>query len=177
MFEDYIQDSFTFFGIAESAVNTDERAARMYFRASVFCAASALEAFVNFIGESFNQAPQMDPNERAFLNDKTLEVSASKGTVEDRVRYHAIDSKVKFIIKRFNVPLDPLLSSQWRGFKEFKRFRDSLVHPRALNDEISLSDYVDNIKSGLNANIDIMNSISSTIFGKPLRQSLLDLKL
>ena len=54
MFEDYIQDAYSFYELAKAKTNTgDEREAKMFYRASVFCAASSLEAFVNFIGETF----------------------------------------------------------------------------------------------------------------------------
>ena len=177
MFEDYLQDSFVFFEKGENKSSTDQRAAKMYFRAAVFCAASSLESFVNFIGDTFRGNKSIDKNEIAYLNDKILEVVAQRGKIEERVKYYSIDSKVKFIIKRFDVPLDPLDSDQWRHFIEFKKFRDSLVHPRNLTDTIELSVYRNQIKAGLNANIDIMSAISQQLFSKPLRKNLLDLKL
>lgn len=149
----------------------------MFYRASVFCAASSLEAFVNFIGDTLEKGNGLNPIEKAFLNDCTLEISPSKGSVEGKVKYFSLDSKVKFIIKRFNVPIDPLVASQWRHFKEFKKLRDSLVHPRNTSDELKIEDYRNQIKNGLNANIDIMDAISRTLFGKPLRKGLTDLKL
>ena len=73
MFEDYIQDSFSFYELAETkAAIGSEREAKMFYRASVFCAASSLEAFVSFIGETFKQGDNLDKNEIAFLNDKML---------------------------------------------------------------------------------------------------------
>jgi hypothetical protein len=176
MFEDYIQDSFFFFEAGMRCVSSDERAARRYFRASVFCAASALEAFVNFVGDALNKGGGIDRNELAFINDKALEISPSTATVEERTKFYPIDSKVKFILKKFEVPLDLIASAEWRHFREFKQFRDSLVHPRNLHDEIAIATYVQRIREGLNANIDIMNAISQKLFGKPLRKSLLDLK-
>lgn len=177
MFEDYIQDSFSFYKLAEHSSTLNERDAKMYYRASVFCAASSLEAFVNFVGDTLDKGGTIDKNEIAFLNDTALEISPSKGVIETRIRYYSIDSKVKFILKRFKVPLDTSKAAQWRHFLEFKILRDSLVHPRNISDELKLEDYRNKIKTGLNANIDIMNSISKIIFSKPLRKSLTDLKI
>ena len=177
MFEDYIQDSFSFYELAEQSISTNERTARMYYRASVFCAASSLEAFINFIGDTFNKGNTLDKNEIAFLNDLALEISPTKAKIETRTKYYSIDSKVKFILKRFNVPLDTSTAAQWRHFLEFKELRDSLVHPRNLTDELKINDYRTKIRTGLNANIDIMNSISKKLFSKPLRKNLTDLKL
>ena len=178
MFEDYIQDAYNFFELAEEkAKNGLEREAKMFYRASVFCATISLEAFINFIGDTFKQANTLDKNEIAFLNDKVLEISTSKATIEEKIKFHSIDGKVKFILKKFNVPIDTATASQWRHFLEFKKLRDDLVHPKAISDEMAVQGYKDNIKKGLNANIDIMNAISNKLFTKPLRKSLTDLKI
>lgn len=178
MFEDYLQDAYSFYEMAEYKNKLgQEREAKMFYRAAVFCAASALEAFVNFIGETFKQGNNLDKNEIAFLNDKVLEISTSKATIEEKVKFYSIEGKVKFIIKRFSVSIDVSSSSQWSNFIEFKGLRDSLVHSKSIDDERSLSDYQSGIKKGLNANIDIMNSISLKIFSKPLRKNLTELKI
>src|SRR5207237_2789363 len=95
-----------------------EREAKMFYRASVFCAASSLEAFVNFIGDTFKQGDNLDKNEIAFLNDKTLEISTSKASIEEKIKFNSIDGKIKFILKKFNVPLDISIAGQWRDFIE-----------------------------------------------------------
>src|SRR5688500_4796632 len=115
MFEDYLQDAYSFLELAKQAVeDNNERKAKMYFRASVFCAASALESFVNFIGDTFSKGGGLDKNEVAFLNDKILEISPSKGMIEERTKFNSIDNKIKFILKKFSVPIDPATTSQWR---------------------------------------------------------------
>lgn len=178
MFEDYIQDAFSFYELAEIHGNSgDNRKAKMFYRASVFCAASSLEAFVSFIGDTFRKGDNLDKNEIAFLNDKTLEVSESKATIEEKVKFNSIDRKIKFILKKFDVPLDTSTAGQWRDFLEFKDLRDSLVHPRSISDDRTLRQYKKSVKKGLNANIDIMNSISAKLFNKPLRKNLTDLKI
>jgi len=178
MFEDYIQDAFSFYGFAEAQAKIGkEREAKMYYRASIFCAASSLEAFVNFIGETFKQGDNLDKNEIAFLNDKILEISTNKAIIEEKTKFNPIDGKIKFILKKFNVPIDISTATQWRDFLEFKNLRDSIIHSKIVSDEKSLIEYQQSIKKGLNANIDIMNSISTTLFRKPIRKSLTDLKL
>lgn len=178
MFEDYIQDANFFYMLAEEKVVAgNEREAKMFYRAAVFCAAGSLEAFVNFIGETFKQGNTLDKNEIAFLNDKTLEISTSNATIEERTKFNSIDGKIKYILKKFMVPLDISTANQWRDFLEFKNLRDGLVHPKLISDEKTLIDYKQSIKKGLNANIDIMSSISTKLFNKPLRKNLTDLKL
>ena len=178
MFEDYLQDAYIFYKLAEDKVALgQDREAKMFYRASVFCAASALEAFVNFIGDTFRQGDNLDRNEIAFLNDKIIDVSPSKASTEEKIKFNAIDSKIKFILKKFLIPIDLAISAQWRHFLEFKDLRDSLVHSKSISDERTTSDYRKSIKSGLNANIDIMNAISEKIFSKPLRKGLTELKI
>ena len=58
---------------------------------------------------------------------------------------------------------------------DFKKFRDSLVHPRQVDDETSLHEYQTTIRAGLRAIIELMNVISQGMFRKPLRRRLLDL--
>ncbi|GAH06858.1 unnamed protein product [marine sediment metagenome] len=53
MFEDYLEDS-NYFATKASEV-TNEREAKRYYRVSVFCAMSAVEAFTNYIGETLAQ--------------------------------------------------------------------------------------------------------------------------
>lgn len=176
MFEDYIQDAYSFYTKAV-ACGSDEREAKMFYRASVFCSASSIEAFVNFIGDTFSQGGNLDKMSVAYLNDKALEVVPTTGEIQERVKYNSIDNKLKLIIKTFNVPLDISSSKQWSAFMRFKDLRDSLIHAKTASDERTVDKYRSAIKDGLNANIDIMNVISNAVFSKPLRTSLTDLKL
>src|SRR5688572_26520626 len=124
MFEDYLQDAYCFFELAEnSTIECNEREAKMYYRASVFCTASALEAFINFIGDTFKQGNNLDKLEIAFLNDKILELSPSKAIIEEKLKFNSIDGKVKFLIKRFSVPIDISTSVHWQNFLKFKQLR------------------------------------------------------
>jgi len=175
MFEDYIQDAYSFYGLAESAGN--EREAKKFYRAAVFCAASSMEAFMNFIGDTFKQGDNLDKNELAFITDKILEFSPSKLKVLEKIKFNPIDEKVKFIIKRFNVGLDFSSSSEWTNFLIFKDLRDGLIHPKSIYDERLLSDYKLSIKKGLNSIIDLINLISLKLFSKPLRKSVAELKV
>ncbi len=178
MFQDYLEDAFQFYQLAEMKKTAgEEREAKMYYRASVFCAASALEAFVNFIGYTFNQGNSLDKIEVAFLNDIAYEVVPAKARVEEKNKFNSISEKIKFVIKKFSVAIDLTSSTQWRDFLAFKEFRNSLIHSKSIDDTIKLSDYSINIQKGLNANIDIMNAISQKLFQKPLRRNLIDLKI
>jgi hypothetical protein len=63
----------------------------------------------------------------------------------------------------------------WVKFMEFKDFRDSLVHPRQVDDETQVDEYRKRVRNGLKAIIEIMDDISKGMFQRPLRKQLLDL--
>jgi hypothetical protein len=174
VFEDYLQDSYDFLSYAERfAKEADERNARRYYRAAVFYASGAMEAFVNYIADSFAQARNLSDHEIAFLNDKAILFSATKGIVE-RVEFHKLDDKIKVLMHRFSPGFD-FMSIEWNKFMEFKKVRDSLVHPRQVDDETPVQTYKKAVREGLKAIIEIMNNLSQGLWGKPLRRQLLDL--
>ena len=174
MFEEYLQDSYEFLSIAEQRTKDGaDREARRYFRASVFYASGAIEAFVNYIADSFAQSGSIPKYEISFLNDKSTVFSVDKG-LSEKSEYHRLDEKIRLILKRFAADYD-FKNVTWVKFMEFKRFRDELVHPRQTDDETPLLDYSKKVRTGLKAIIDIMNTISTEMFGQPLRRQLLDL--
>lgn len=173
MFEEYLQDSYEFWIVAEKFVReSKDREAKRYFRASIFYATGAIEAFINYVADSFTKASNIEPYELAFLNDKVLYFSADKGLTE-RIEFHKIDDKIRVLMKRFSPSFD-YKSLTWNKFMEFKKIRDSLIHPRDLDDEIKISDYRKK-KEGLRAIIEIMNDVSKGVFKKSLRKKILDL--
>jgi hypothetical protein len=175
MFEEYLQDAYSFFHSAQAASSSgNTREAQRYYRAAVFYASGAIEAFVNYIADSFAKAATLPPHEIAFLNDKTLYFSVSKGDLIERTEYHKIDDKLRLLIKRF-IPTFNFQDPSWSKLMSFKEFRDSLVHPRVLEDETDLPSYKSKLSSGMTGIIQIMNVVSQGIFRKPLRKQILDL--
>lgn len=174
MFEDYLQDSYEFLSLADKlADGGSNREARRYYRASAFYASGAIEAFVNHVAECFAQAGNISPHEIAFLNDKALFFSSAKGLCE-RAEYHRLDEKIRLVMKKFVLSFD-YQGLTWVKFMEFKDFRDSLVHPRRLEDETGVAEYRKKLQSGLRSIIEIMDAIARGMFGTPLRKQLLDL--
>jgi hypothetical protein len=173
MFEEYLQDSHEFLLNARcSSRSQDDRTAKRYYRASAFCASGAIEAFVNYIADSFARAEALTPLEIAFLSDKVL--TFDKGKQVERVEFHRIDEKLRLLLDKF-VPEFDFARTCWCKFLELKQLRDSLVHPRKDEDGTGIAEYDRNVSGGLSAIIEVMNSLSSGIFNKPLRKQLLDL--
>lgn len=175
MFELYLKDSAIFLDLANQSLEArqSEEACR-YFRASVFFAYSALEAFVFYLGNSFSQANNIEPMEIAYLNDKRVYFDPSVG-VRERTEYHTLEDKIRILLRRFS-PESSVGKSEWEKLQNFKKFRDSLVHPKQIDDLTSVDEYLSKATDGLQAVIDIMNSLSIKIFNKAMRQKLLDLR-
>jgi hypothetical protein len=174
MFEEYLQDAYEFFRIGhEASGSSNLREARRYYRASIFYAASALEAFVNYIADSFDKAQSIPQYEIAFLNDKNLIFTVDKGLIE-RIEFHRLEDKIRLLMYKF-VPSFDFNSPAWSHFMQFKDTRDALVHPKLSDDETEIHEYYKKVQTGLSAIIRIMNDISTGIFHKPLRKQLLDL--
>lgn len=172
MHEDYLQDAYVFFTLANQA--EDEKEAKRYFRASVFYAAGAIEAFVNYIADSFAKAESLTIYEIAFLNDKNLYFSSDKFILTEKVEFHRLEDKLKFLLKKFDSSFD-FQSSAWSRLSEFKKLRDSLTHPKQSEDELTIEEYRKKLKIGISGTIEIMNALSKCIFQSPLRKGLLDL--
>lgn len=176
MFEEYLQDAYEFFQIAQKAgKRSNAREARRYYRASVFYTAGAIEAFINYIADSFAKAASMSTHEIAFLNDKNLSFSSDKFKVIEKTEFHRLEDKLKFLIKRFVPGFDFHKNKDWSRLLEFKTFRDLLVHPRQIEDEMSITEYQKKLRTGIAGVIGVMNSISKGIYKKPLRNKILDL--
>jgi hypothetical protein len=174
MFEEYLQDAASFLSEAiHESKEGNAREARRFYRASAFYAYAAIEAFVNHVGDTFSKAGTMERHEICFLNDTSLSYRDNKGFVE-KTEYHKLDEKLRFLIGRFGSDFD-FESRTWVKLKEFKKFRDSLVHPRQDDDETSLPVYRVSVKSGLRSVIEVMNHIQISIFKRPLRRRLLEL--
>lgn len=174
MFEEYLQDSHRFLSIAEEACKkSNEREARRYYRASVFYSAGAIEAFMNYIADSFAKAKSLTDHEIAFLNDRRLVFSVDKG-LSEKTEYHSIDDKLRLLLSKFTPGFDFSIDP-WSSFMQFKQFRDILVHPRQTEDNIEIGEYHTKVQTGLSSIIELMNCVSKGISKKPLRKQLLDL--
>jgi hypothetical protein len=149
--------------------------AKAFFRAGVFYTASAMEAFVNFLGDGFAIAESLSSHERAFLNDKQFVVSPASATVVEKTRYYGLEDKLKFLIHKFVPGCELGASKDWERFLEFKNFRDRLVHPKQVEEEIEVSVYKQKLAEGMSGTINLMSTISEGIYRRPLRKQILDL--
>jgi hypothetical protein len=173
MFEEYLQDASEFFEEAKKA--TDVRIARRYYRAAIFYTSGAMEAFVNYIADTFEKGGTFTPHEIAFLTDKNLTFSQKKWELIEKTEYHKVEDKIRFLLKKFSPEFD-FNNQAWSSLMSLKDIRDSLIHPRNAEDETTANEYRKILSTGLHGVISTMNSVSVAIFKKPLRLQILDLK-
>lgn len=173
MFEEYLQDASVFF--EEGKKTLDPRIARRYYRAAVFYTSGAMEAFVNYIADTFEKGETFTSHEIAFLTDKSLAFSRHKYIVMEKVEYHSVEDKIKFLLSKFSPDFD-FNNSSWSSLMELKQIRDSLIHPKNSEDLTSSDQYRKILFSGLHGVISTMNTVSEKIFKRPLRPLILDLK-
>ena len=171
MFEQYLKDAFYFFSEAENKANKAS-----YYRASIFHLASAVEAYVNYIAYSFDQGNFLETKtEINFLNDRLEYVDAKTGTTEIQKKYNSVDDKLKYLVNRFTKGNAKLVEEAcWSGYKNFKKFRDELVHPKEGTPEITDEDYKSKTEKGLRDTIILIDKISKSIFDRGLRPGILD---
>lgn len=174
MFEEYLEDSNYFLAQAERAA--DEIIAKRYYRASTFCAANAMEAFVNYVADTLSKGAPLQPHEIAFISDKkyTFELNKPQLLVQKN-EYHSLEDKLGMLIKKFIPNFDFKLDIDWKNIVSFKDLRDGLVHPRQAEDLQDTAYYSQTIRKTLKSIIVIMNKLYQAMFRSPLRRKLLDL--
>lgn len=175
MFEEYLKDAHEFQMMASSANKEgDTETARRCWRSAVFAANSAMEAYLNYLSDSFNQSKKLPDYEQAFISDKVLFFSVEKMEIVSRVEYHKTEDKLRFFIRKYKAEVD-LRGASWSRFCQFKQFRDGLIHPRLPEDDIATKAYQKELNLGLQSVIELMNLLNQAIFRRPLRKKLLDL--
>ncbi|MFX0202876.1 MAG: hypothetical protein ACFFCW_42770 [Candidatus Hodarchaeota archaeon] len=175
MFEDYLEDA-NYFAVRASKESIEREMKRNY-RVAIFCTMSAVEAFINYVGDTLIQGNTIKPYEIAFLNDKKFDVPGGTFQVLDQIEYHRMEDKLRFLICKFVNDFDFEHMACWSRLLELKKLRDKITHPRQDEDEISIDEYKRKIEAGLTSAIEIMNYLCKGIFKRPLRKKLLDLSL
>lgn len=174
MYDIYIEDAY--YLALEGKEATGDKEKKRHFRASIFYSVSAIEAFVNYVGDTLSKSKEFPPYEIAFLTDRRFDITDGQFEILDIPRYQRLEDKVRFLLNKF-VPTYDFSGAPWREFIEFKRFRDSLVHPRDSDDTIGVDEYQRRTEIGINATLDLIDSLCKGIFGKNLRKGLRELSL
>lgn len=174
MFEEYLEDASYFFNQARESRN--DKLAKRYYRACVFCTANAIEAFVNYFGDVLAKGGPLQAHEVAFLNDKeyVFKIEESDLLVQRR-QNHALEDKLGLLTKRFVQGFDFKANKDWKNLNKFKEFRNGLVHPRKAEDDMNSNDYDVLLHTSIISVITLMNVVHEGMFHQSLRKKLLDL--
>lgn len=174
MFEDYLEDASYYVELAKEA--GDEKLAMRHYRSAVFHIGGSLEAFVNYVADSFRDGEAMQSYEIAFLCDKKFVMLNGAFQVTDQIEYHRIEDKLRFLLGRFVPKFEFGSTACWSQFTRFKEFRNALTHPRSEVEDFSLGEYEQNAISGLIAVIELMDELCFGMHTRRLRPKLLELK-
>jgi len=176
MFEEYLSDA-NYFATTARETNREANVARRYYRASIMCGWSAMEAFANYVALTFQEGQVLEPYELAFLNDRRFGLRRGQFTILEKTEHHPLAEKIRLLMSRFVPDFDFDRNASWCQMLQFKEVRDQLVHSRQEEDETELEEYDKEISRGLSAIIDVMNVLCEGIFKRPLRKKLTDLKV
>jgi hypothetical protein len=175
MFEDYLVDAYHL--ALEARKASSERISKRYYRAAVFYTISAIEAFTNFIGDTLSKGGKSEKYEIAFLTDRKFGIVKDEFKITKEIEYNKLDDKLRFLMCKYVKEYDFAKEASWSRFLEFKKFRDSLVHPRKDTDDIDISEYDAKIKRGLRSTIEIMDRLCKGFFQRTLRKKILEMTL
>ncbi len=175
MFEEYLEDAYYF--AVRAKEHSDAREAKRYYRASIFYAASAVEAFVSYVSNILIQGGLLQPYEIALLTDVKFTLNNGRFDLTDRYELHSIEDKLKFLFCKTIPSFDFKASGAWSQYIEFKDFRNSIIHPIYDEDETTVDHYNQIVKKGLSSSIDLIDNLCKSILTKPLRQKIRDLVL
>jgi len=173
MFEDYLEDARYFIDVAGSSPGDSEK--RRGYRAAVFAGVAAIEAFVNYVGETLGQGGHFPPHEIAFLTDKAFGPEKGQFKMLDRRDFHSLEDKVRFLIHKFSPEFEFSSNPLWPQFVQFKQFRDSITHPHQADDPNFPDDYRDKAGRGLSTVVQLIALLCRAVFDRPLRPQLMDL--
>lgn len=135
---------------------------------------TAVEAFVNSMLSDFEAViERFLLHERAFLEEKKLvlrDSGSSPGTfVLEGKEYRRIEHKIMFLVARFGggVKQSGLDKGDtlWQRFERFKAARDSLVHPRDPEHEIT----VEQLESFVLVAKEVIQILANEVWDKPVR--------
>jgi len=137
-YQEFIQDAERFCTQAEEALeHGNENAAARLRIASVLFSYIAIEAFINNMMSDFVVLPVglFTVHERGFLAERAVTfadsgANAGRFIVDNRREYKPLEDKIMFLIARFSDGAIDKGSDLWRRFKESKKIRDGLTHPR-----------------------------------------------
>ena len=174
MFEAYLEDAFHFLNIGID--HEQEKDQERYMRVAVFAAASAMEAFINYVADGLETDPDIRPYELALLQDRKFALDNGKFAISKQTEFRRLEDKLRFLLARYCPSFSLATNSAWAAFNAFKLLRDDITHPREEKD-IGLDRMKRELPQGMNAVIEIIETLLKGIYGRSLRPKISDLRV
>jgi hypothetical protein len=167
-FESLRDDARYFLESARHYRANDEEKCRTYLRACVITSFAALEAYINTLAYVVAEyGDDLDLHERAFLQERKLELDETGNFVLRGQRYHRLEDKLRFLHWRSKGVRIDSKNTTWMAFQAAKDFRDSIVHAkpdRLPSEELSVA----SAESVLTAVTDLVSGFLGPYHGAPL---------
>ena len=123
------QDAQYFLDVAKEQEELNVLMSRRYLRAAVISAYTALEAWVNTVFEILARVGDLELHERAFVEERRIELSGQGYLELQGKRFHSLDDKLKFLHWRIHGVGISDEQAAWMAFLEAEKLRNKLVHP------------------------------------------------
>jgi hypothetical protein len=126
----------------EASRDKNEALMNTYCRAVVFSVWSALEGWINYISSSFAEIDTtLSQYEIAFLKERKIQVNED-GLIEisNQDDYKPTTTRLLFILQKYGGRYDLKHENPdlWRRLREAEKTRHSLVHPKRVDEDMSL---------------------------------------
>ena len=133
-----------------------------YYHAAILLGMSALEAYVNGIGEDIMCNPHIPIHEQSILTEKEIELERGEFILSNKLQMFRLTDRIEFLFFKFGKIKLNGSGHQWYGnLKVSIKLRNSIVHPK---EAVLVSD--GNTKLLLESVKDCLQEISKTVYGK-----------
>ncbi len=100
-------------------------------RASILTAWAGFEGWINKTAFDFAQSmSHLSEVERGVLMEKRVELKNGKFLLTNNDKYESTENKMEFLVTTVAGRVFDKSNKYWKDFKEIKKIRDSIVHPK-----------------------------------------------
>jgi hypothetical protein len=157
--DDLLEQSKRFLENAKNCSNPEARNA--YLNASLLISVSSLEAFINSIVDDFSESEQFTLNEKAFLQEKEIEIKNGEFLLSNRLKMSRLTERIEVLAAKFVRNVKYKKEAWWQLLKEGISIRNDIVHPKK-NKSIE----VEQVERTLMSIIHCVDFIFKSVYGK-----------
>jgi hypothetical protein len=173
-FRDYIDYSERYLHLTEAEVEKRRNAnINWLLIPSVIMAWTAIESFVNNRLDDYGSlsGDKFELHERALLFEQRVRFinggnSAGTFTLEG-TEYRSLEDKILFMVAKFSSKKSHNIKQNtlWQRFQDFKKDRDSIIHPR-INKDFDLD--IEKVRNHIETSKEVIKLLSEHLWGKAI---------